>query len=82
VNIVDEYDHYTEAKKIAARLGHLGWEVEAAKINEAIETGFSGTKIFMELRFLLTPFLYIQTLPADLKIEIGKLHDELDMALQ
>ena len=52
---MSSYDHYAEAKSIAAKLEAEGFPEHAAAVRHAIDDGRSGTEIFMQLRFYLTP---------------------------
>jgi hypothetical protein len=53
---MNEYNHYTEAKSIADILVDVGFKEQATAIRNAIDEGYSGTEIFMQLRFYLSPF--------------------------
>ncbi|MBC7501611.1 MAG: hypothetical protein H7315_14105 [Herminiimonas sp.] len=79
---MDIYDHYEEAKKIAALLAAQGMASESVQILDAIKDGTSGTEIFMILRFRLTPLLNAQGLSKDTKERMRILHTKLDEALQ
>ena len=49
------YDHYMEAKSIADCLWEEGFGEQATMVRDAIDYGSTGTEIFMQLRFYLTP---------------------------
>jgi hypothetical protein len=49
------YDHYAEAKSIADRIEAEGFPDQAEAVRSAIDDGRSGTEIFMQLRFYLSP---------------------------
>jgi hypothetical protein len=51
------YDHYSVASQIAQNLRHEGNPAWAAKLEEAIQFGSTGTEIFMALRWELQQFL-------------------------
>lgn len=79
---MNTYDHYEEAKKIAALLAAQGMSLESVQILDAIKDGKSGTEIFMILRFRLAPLLNAQGLSEDTKERMRVLHTKLDEALQ
>ena len=78
---MDGYDHYAEAKKIAAQLDAQGLPSDAEKIRSAISEGRSGTEIFMQLRFYLTPVLSTVNLADGVKGQITVLLGKINEAL-
>jgi hypothetical protein len=74
------YDHYAEARAIAATLKARGDEQIAREILAAISNGVSGTEIFMELRALLSP-LSTKGLENSMAFRLVRLRRELDLAL-
>lgn len=78
---MDSYDHYAEAKKIAAQLDAQGFSSEAENIRNAISEGRSGTEIFMQLRFYLTPISNAENLTDDIKWQITVLLNKINEAL-
>jgi hypothetical protein len=76
------YDHYMEARAIAETLQREGLASDAASIRRAIDTGVSGTEIFMQLRFLLAPLLAAPSVSQVTKARIRNLHLKLDEALR
>lgn len=79
---MNAYDHYEEAKKIAASLAAQGLSSEAAQILDPIKEGKSGTEIFMILRFRLASMLKAKDLSKDTKEHMRILYSKLDAALQ
>ena len=49
------YDHYARARFIANQLEAQGKVQLAKQVRAAIDEGVSGTEIFMQLRFYLSP---------------------------
>jgi hypothetical protein len=74
-------DHYTEAGSIADAIERQGFANVAENIRTAISQGFSGTEIFMKLRFYLAPLTHSVVLDEKTKFRIQMLHDALDRAL-
>ncbi len=75
------FDHYSAAKKIAESLNQEGYESVAIQITDDLE-GFSGTEIFMALRFHLDKFLVSKAdCSANLKESISELLAELARGL-
>lgn len=74
-------DHYSEARSIADAIERQGYATVAENIRTAISYGFSGTEIFMKLRFYLAPLTHAVALDEKTKSRIQMLHDVLDRAL-
>ena len=79
---MNTYDHYEEAKEIAALLASEGKPSEAEQILDAIRNGKSGTEIFMILRFRLAPLLDAENVSIETKKRMRVLHGKLDDALK
>lgn len=76
------YNHYQEARAVADSLEAKGHAAEADKIRSAISEGRSGTEIFMQLRFYLSPLLGAPGFEPALADRIRALYEKLDDALQ
>ena len=74
-------DHYLEAKSIADCLGEEGFGEQATVVRNAIDNGVSGTEIFMQLRFYLTPLRANTQVDETTRFRIGVLIDKIDEAL-
>jgi hypothetical protein len=79
--IVSGYDHYAEAKSIAGALGSHNQEERADAICDAIDSGVSGTEIFMQVRSYLRPVADDETLPPALRQRIHELLSRIDRTL-
>ncbi|MEO9130905.1 MAG: hypothetical protein ABI240_06820 [Sphingomonas sp.] len=75
------YDHYAEAKSIADKIEAAGFSVEAAAVRDAIDEGRSGTEIFMQLRFYLTPLQGNDAIDPATQSQIATLIDRINEAL-
>jgi hypothetical protein len=79
---VSAYDYYKEAREVADAIEARGHAAEAGKMRSAISEGRSGTEIFMQLRFYLSPLLGAAGIEPALADRIRTLHRKLDDALQ
>jgi hypothetical protein len=75
------YDHYKEARSIADQLEIDGFPDHAANVRAAIEDGRSGTEIFMQLRFYLSPIQEAEQVDDQTRIRIKILIDKINEAL-
>jgi len=75
------YDHYDQAKQIAERIEREGFPEKAQNVRYAIENGKSGTEIFMQLRFYLSPLLDEERVDSFTKEKIGTLIEKINEAL-
>lgn len=75
------YDHYAEAKGIADQIEAVGFAAEAAAVRNAIDDGRSGTEIFMQIRFYLTPLLESSQIDASTQTRMAILIDKINEAL-
>ena len=75
------YDHYAEAKGIAAELEKAEFTAAATNIRQAIAEGVSGTEIFMQLRFYLRPFVDAPGVSDETKARMRELYAKLDLGL-
>jgi hypothetical protein len=75
------YDHYIEAKSIVDCLGEEGFVEQATAVRNAIDNGVSGTEIFMQLRFYLTPLMANIQVDETTRFRIGVLVDKIEEAL-
>ncbi len=78
---MDGYDEYFEAKSIANRIELQGFVAEASAIRDAIDMGSSGTEIFMNLCFVLTPFQRGENIDAVTRARIAVLVGRINKAL-
>jgi hypothetical protein len=79
---MNTYDHYEEAKAVAASLAVEGFLDQAKQINDAMMEGRTGTEIFMILRFRLKPLLHVGGLSDATRQRLQFLYSKLDEALQ
>ncbi len=74
------YDHYVEAERIASMIEAQGLVGRAQYIRQAMQA-FSGTEIFMALRFHLLPLLEDFTLAPSIRAQVSTLIDEIERSL-
>lgn len=79
---MNSYDHYAEAKSIADQIEAVGFAEEASAVRDAIDTGFSGTEIFMKLRFHLSPLQKNTKIDSAARSRIAVLVNKIDAALR
>lgn len=65
-------DPYSEADELIASLRRAGFRAEADTLREAIDSGSTGTEIFMALRWHLEGLLK-KGLPDDLRAQASRL---------
>ena len=75
------FDHYKETRSIADQLEIDGFPDQAANVSAAIEDGRSGTDIFMQLRFYLSPIQEAEQVDDQTRIRIKILIDKINEAL-
>lgn len=75
------YDFYAEARSIADRIATDGFTDQAEEMRRAIYAGSSGTEIFMQLRFYLTPLEKDNGVSPATRLRIAILIDKIDEAL-
>lgn len=75
------FDQYESARRIADELEANNFHEVARKIRDSIDTGVSGTEVFMKIRFYLNPCIYYKSIPAKLASEISYLIHNIDEAL-
>jgi hypothetical protein len=79
---MNSYDHYSEAKSIADRIEAEGFIEQAESVRRAIDEGRSGTEIFMQLRFYLSPLQECAQIDASTQSRIAVLVGKIDEALR
>ena len=75
------YDHYTEAKCIADQIEGAGFPEQAQQVRLAIENGVSGTELFMQLQFYLSPLKDNNLIDQNVRNRINVLVGKIDEAL-
>nr|WP_320049946.1 hypothetical protein [uncultured Desulfuromonas sp.] len=78
------FDHYKEARNLAGQLRKEAMSDFADKIISAMESGSTGTEIFMALRWEIGKLLEVKacSLPKHIRDKATILYDELDNALK
>ena len=79
---MNTYDHYEEARQVAALLKSEGFPEQAQQISTAMTDGKTGTEIFMILRFRLKPLLDLEGIPESTRQRMQLLYSKVDEALK
>lgn len=77
----NRYNHYKEAEKLIGMLESSQLKGYAASLQEALDSGATGTEIFMALRWNLTKLLSDPLCTEPLRIKANILWEELNSAL-
>ena len=76
------YDHYAEARRVAAAMRDEGFQDAAQALDDAIAAGFTSTEILMALRWHLAQFLAAELEGSpNLRQSAKYLHKRIDAAL-
>lgn len=75
------YDHYAEAKQIAGLIENEGFAQQAGEVRHAIDDGRSGTEIFMQIRYYLSPLLEDERIDSVTRERIRILVEKINEAL-
>ena len=76
------YDHYGEARRVAAAMRDEGLQEAAQTLEDAIAAGFTSTEILMALRWHLAQFLAAKLEGSpNLRQSAKDLHQRIDAAL-
>ena len=76
------YDHYAEARRVAAAMRDEGFQDTAQALEDVIAAGFTSTEILMALRWHLAQFLTAEPRGSfALRLSAEALHERIDAAL-
>jgi hypothetical protein len=75
------YDQFREAGIIADKIEKDGFNQQAEEVRSAISNGRSGTEVFMQIRFYLSPLIKRDEINLSTRVQIKILVDNLNEAL-
>lgn len=78
---MSNYDHYAEARSLADQIEAQGFADRAKDVRSSITCGRSGTEIFMQLRFYLTPLLESSAVTPSTRAQLAVLLEKINEAL-